>query len=485
MARPALVAAPTHRREKPPAAPGSAPPTAERATLEDLFAAESPQPLADAFPGKRAVHPFIGMDPVPEGTVPRHWDEIYRSPRRNRGVAYIHVPFCENHCLFCGFYQNPWSASVGPPYVDAVIAQLESFARSPAHDGPPLQAVYLGGGTPTALASPDLARLVMAIRRCLPLVPDCEITLEGRVQSFDCDKALAAFDAGVNRISVGVQSFSERIRRPLGRRAGTAGVISLLESLVGLDRGAVVVDLIYGLPQQSPEDVAGDVRLCAQLGLDGLDLYSLSLIAGTPLLSAIEKGKLHPAAGSSLGTYFAAGEEAAMAEGWSAISTTHWQGSLRERNVYNLAVKTGADCLPFGAGAGGFLGGFNYRITADLRDFAARAGSGTCLTAAMMRATPAAPIHNALKSGMERGRLDTVAVDAALARVCGSEAASFSTHAAPLLAQWSRAGLLEPYHRFHRLTRAGRFWQVAMTGRLITWLRQHPDLGDRHGRPDS
>ena len=178
MARPALVAAPTHRREKPPAAPGSAPPTAERATLEDLFAVESPQPLADAFPGKRVVHPFIGMDPVPEGAVPRHWDEIHRSPRRNRGVAYIHVPFCENHCLFCGFYQNPWSASVGPPYVDAVIAQLESFARSPAHDGPPLQAVYLGGGTPTALASPDLARLVMAIRRCLPLVPDCEITLE-------------------------------------------------------------------------------------------------------------------------------------------------------------------------------------------------------------------------------------------------------------------------------------------------------------------
>lgn len=451
---------------------------ADTPDLESLFAVESAAPLADAFPGKRAVHPFIGMRPVAEAEVPALWSAIHGGPRSRRGVAYVHVPFCENHCLFCGFYQNPWREADGSPYVDAVIAQLESFARSPAHEGPPLQAVYLGGGTPTALSGPDIARLVAVLRRHLPLAPDCEITLEGRIQSFGRDKALAAFDAGVNRISLGVQSFSEAIRRPLGRRTDTAGIMALLDTLVALDRGAVVVDLIHGLPNQHPEDVAADVRRCAGLGLDGLDLYSLNLIPGTPLLTAVEKGKMDPAPTTGLGDYFAAGEEAALAEGWVPISTTHWQGSLRERNVYNLAVKTGADCLAFGAGAGGFLGGLNYRIAADLADYAARAGDGTCLTRGMMRATPAAPVYNALKSGMERGRLDPRAVDAALAGVCGPEALPFSAHAAPLLAQWTRAGLLEPEHRFHRLTRAGRFWQVAMTGRLITWLGQHPDLGD-------
>lgn len=444
-------------------------------SLESLFAATGGDPLATAFPGKRAVHPFAGFAPVPEDQVPGLWQQLHARPRTQRAVAYVHVPFCENHCLFCGFYQNAWRAGAGAPYVDAVIAQLRAFADSPAWDGPPLQAIYLGGGTPTALAAGDIVRLIAALRRYLPLTPDCEITLEGRVASFDGDKALAAFDAGANRISIGVQSFSDAIRKPLGRKAGRDRVIALLRDLVALDRGAIVVDLIYGLPGQVPADIGDDVRLCADLGLDGLDLYALNLIPGTPLLTAVEKGKFTPAGPALLGAFFAAGEEAAEAEGWRAISTTHWQRTLRERNVYNLAVKTGADCLAFGAGAGAFLGGVNYRITPDLTDYGARAASGACLTRAMMRPSPAATVFNAIKAGMEQAMLDPAPVEAALAALA-PEGPGFSAHVAPLLAQWAEAGLLVPFHRFHRLTRAGRFWQVAMTGRLLAWMGRHPSL---------
>ncbi|MDO5614038.1 MAG: heme anaerobic degradation radical SAM methyltransferase ChuW/HutW, partial [Paracoccus sp. (in: a-proteobacteria)] len=443
-------------------------------TVEGLFAETGGDPLASAFPGKRAVHPFIGMVPVPEAQVAANWAGLHGQRRKERAVGYVHVPFCENHCLFCGFYQNAWRARDGGPYVDAVIAQLRGFAATPAAEGPPLQAVYLGGGTPTALAGRDLARLIAAIRRYLPLTPDCEITLEGRIHSFGRDKALAAYDAGATRISLGVQSFTDSIRKPLGRKASRGEVISLLDQLVALDRGAVVIDLIYGLPGQTPEHVAADVRLCAELGLDGLDLYSLNLIGGTPLLAAIEKGKMIPAPAPTLGTYFAAGEAAAEESGWVPISTTHWQGSLRERNVYNLAVKTGADCLPFGAGAGGFLNGFNYRITSDLDDFAARGGdAGHCLTRGMMRQPAMAPVSNAIKSGMERGLLDMGRAEAALNVVSPQARMSVADHLAPLLTQWTDAGLLVPHYRFHKLTRAGRFWQVAMTGRLLTWLGQH------------
>ncbi|WP_323011014.1 heme anaerobic degradation radical SAM methyltransferase ChuW/HutW [Paracoccus sp. (in: a-proteobacteria)] len=473
------MAEPARRMPGAGPSPAAPPPGQGEKPLPEIhFANRSNDPLADVFPDKRAAHPFIGMLPVAEGDVATLWADIHSRPRTARGVAYIHVPFCENHCLFCGFYQNPWRETEGAGYVDAIVAQLETFARTPACEGPPLQAVYLGGGTPTALSGPDIARLVGAIRRYLPLTPDCEITLEGRIQSFGRDKALMAFDAGVTRVSLGVQSFAEHIRQPLGRRTGTDGIMAFLAQLVALDRGAIVVDLIYGLPNQHPEDVAQDVRCCAELGLDGLDLYSLNLIRGTPLLTAIEKGKMAPAPTTGLGAYFTAGEETAEAQGWTAISTTHWQGSLRERNVYNLAVKTGADCLAFGAGAGGLIAGAQYRVTSDLADYAARSGSDQPLARGMMRAAPATPVYNALKSGMERGRLDCHAVDAALADVCGPGTLGFSAHAGPLLKQWQAAGLLEPHHRFHRLTRAGRFWQVAMTGRLINWLGQHPDLGD-------
>ncbi|WP_415392508.1 hypothetical protein [Paracoccus sp. SJTW-4] len=77
---------------------------------------------------------------------------------------------------------------------------------------------------------------------------------------------------------LGAQSLSDAIRKPLGRDATRAGVDRFLRDLVALDRGAIVIDLIYGLPGQTPQDVADDVRLCATLGLDGLDLYLLNLI---------------------------------------------------------------------------------------------------------------------------------------------------------------------------------------------------------------
>lgn len=464
--------APARDQPPVPAQPAPAGPVA----VESLFAEEGGDPLAEAFRGRRPVHNFSGMHPVEAAEVPVLWARMLGRPRTRPAVGYVHIPFCENHCLFCGFYQNPWRPELGAPYVDAVIAQLRAFAATPAHDGPPLQAVYLGGGTPTALAAADIARLIGAIRRHLPLTPDCEITLEGRITTLPPDKALAAYDAGVTRISLGVQSFKESVRRPQGRRSGTDELMRALAALVALDRGAVAIDLIYGLPRQLPEDVADDVHRAADLGLDGVSLYSLHLIPGTPLLTAIEKGKMEPAPTTGLGTYLAAGEEAALAEGWEPISTNHWRGSLRERSVYNLAAKVGHDCLPFGAGAAGLVNGLHFRINADLATYQADAGSDRPLTAGMARGSRLAPVLNAVKSGMELGRLDPRAVDRAIAALCGPAAADFTAHAAPLIAQWTRAGLLAPDHRFYRLTRAGRFWQVAMTGRLIGWLGQHPDL---------
>ncbi|MCE8472719.1 radical SAM protein, partial [Rhodovulum sulfidophilum] len=135
----------------------------------------------------------------------------------------------------------------------------------------------------------------------LPLSPDCEITLEGRIVSFGLEKARAAFDAGVNRVSLGVQSFDDRVRRRLGRKSTRSETLRFLEGLVAADCGAVVIDLIYGLPGQDRATFREDLRMAAALGLDGLDLYALKTIPGTPLLLAQEKGKLLPAAPHSLG----------------------------------------------------------------------------------------------------------------------------------------------------------------------------------------
>ncbi|NGX16359.1 heme anaerobic degradation radical SAM methyltransferase ChuW/HutW [Wenzhouxiangella sp. XN24] len=436
--------------------------------LAGFMAATRGDPLRSAFSDVRRAHPGGLAAPVPAEEFEAHWAVMSQSPRSGPGTAYVHVPFCETHCLFCGFYKYHWRKRDGAPYVDSVLTQARRLQGLPLLDGPPLRALYLGGGTPTILAAPDLHRLVSELRALLPLAPDCEITLEGRILAFTEDKMRAAFDAGVNRVSLGVQTFDEPVRHSLGRKAGRQAVIATLEKLVALDCGAIVIDLIYGLPGQSFETWAEDLRLVEAIGLDGVDLYGLNLIPGTPLTTAIDKRKLDPVPRQDLGVFYAAGAEAMEQAGWEAISTSHWRSpSLRERSVYNYLSKTGAECIAFGAGAGGALGGVGYRLTPTVDAYARQLDQGQLPITNMFRARPDAALVNMIRAGMERGRLDSARVRAAP----GGEAAMDDLE--PLLAHWSRAGLMVRRQRFFDLTVAGRFWQVAMTQRIIGFL-DHP-----------
>jgi oxygen-independent coproporphyrinogen-3 oxidase len=446
------------------------------------FARVSGDPLRDAFTDARRAHPPAAAMARPADRLAERWEALLDTPRQRPGTAYVHVPFCETHCLFCGFYQNPWRADAGSPYVDRVIDQIGQLRGRAVLSGPPLRAVYLGGGTPTALAAGDTHRLVVALREHLPLAPDCEITLEGRAWHFTEDRMRAAFEAGVNRVSLGVQTFDTAVRRALGRRLARPELLACLERLLAADAAAIVIDLIYGLPRQTHETWATDLQLVTELGLDGVDLYGLIPIGGTPLLSAIGKGKLAPIAREDLGGFYAAGSEALAAAGWTRISTSHWQSpSLRERSVYNFMVKGGADCFAFGAGAGGSLHGVRHQIVPDLAEYQACVLERRCPAMALTDEGPRAPLHHAIRAGMERARLDPLAIAAV------PDGAAAMDHLEPLLGQWCSAGLLHPRHRFHDLTVAGCFWQVSMTRRIFDYLNaclDPPTPGDRSPRAD-
>ncbi|WP_414832056.1 heme anaerobic degradation radical SAM methyltransferase ChuW/HutW [Afifella sp. YEN Y35] len=436
--------------------------------MQEFFAAEDGTPLRNAFGAKRVVHPSFGAQMVPEESREATWRELTRRPRARNGVAYLHVPFCENHCLFCGFYQNAWRPEAGPAYVDALIAHLKRDAGLPYQAEGALDAVYFGGGTPTVLSAPDLARLITAVRTYLPLAPDCEITVEGRPRSFDDDKIAAIFDAGANRVSLGVQTFDTRLRRSLGRRASREELIAFLDRLVKADGGAIVVDLIYGLPGQTLEAFRNDVETAIAIGLDGADVYSLKLIPHAPLRAAIDKGKFPPMDRAEFGLFYAEASEVFERAGWHSISTTHWRQGERERNIYNHAVKSGAECLAFGAGAGGSLGGYSYGIGDDLRAYQEAISAGHCVVGRLTRQPENHDLFSLIKSEMELGRLNVAWLSAQLERRAGLQG---DVVLAPLFAQWQRAGLVEADKSRLRLTLAGRFWQVTLTQNLLEWLQ--------------
>lgn len=273
------------------------------------------------------------------------------APSRKR-LVYLHIPFCATHCTFCGFYQNRFEEDRCTRYTNALLREIEMEADSPLHQSAPIHAVYFGGGTPSALAAQDLASIITTLRERLPLAPDCEITIEGRVLNFDDERIDACLDAGANRFSIGIQSFNSKIRKKMARTSDGASAIAFMEGLVRRDRAAVVCDLLFGLPGQDAKLWGKDLAIARDIGLDGVDLYALNLLPNTPLGKAVETGRTSVPSPAERRDLYLQGCDFMDQAGWRCISNSHWARTTRERNLYNLLIKQGADCLAFGSGAG-------------------------------------------------------------------------------------------------------------------------------------
>lgn len=413
-----------------------------------------PDPLSDAFARRTAVMPFRGKKRLPAEEIETRWRAILSTPSRpGKRLVYVHIPFCANHCLFCGFYRNAYVPQTGADYVKLVIEEIRREARAPALRDNPVHAVYFGGGTPTALSARELSDLLATVRAELPLAPDCEITVEGRIIHFDPEKIDACLEAGANRFSIGVQSFDTEVRRRQGRRASREEAVRFLEGIRDRDRAALVIDLIYGLPGQTPEVWHQDLETAAALAPDGIDLYGLNLIPGTPLSKAISAGKFPAAAGlGDIGALYRAGADFFRRRNWRQLTNNHWGRTTRERNIYNMLIKEGADCLAFGSGAGGSIGRYSYGLTSDLQRYGEDMHAGRKPIGMLSASDAIQPLRDRVTAGFEVGHLDL----AGLEKAAGG--AITSGLFMPLLAQWRQAGLLTLEDETIELTVAGRFW---------------------------
>ena len=426
--------------------------------MNQVIKIRSDQAVPDAFPERQALMPIWGGLPVPNGQWQQLWREQAQTVLHEDALAYLHIPFCANHCVFCGFYRNAWKDDQSKRYTDKVIEELAQEAEI-RQGGGKIRAVYFGGGTPTALLTDDLVRLIRACYRYLPLADDCEFTLEGRMSHFDLDKAQAAIDAGVTRISIGVQTFNTHIRRRLGRKHSGEEAAAYLERL-GRLKTVLVADLIFGLPGQTEEIWQNDLRTAAALPLAGLDTYAFNCYPFLPINRMIEKGAFPAPAGFDTQAVQYAHTVAYMADqGWEQISNNHFAYPGRgERNLYNSLVKSNIPCLAFGSGAGGNCGGYSYQVQSDLENYLATP-AGQKNISHMSRHSDNKYLLGRLQHGIELGRIDS---------------RLFAAHprAAALLRQWQQMGLTNPPDAdgFIELNTSGRYWSPTLTRKLMLAL---------------
>ena len=422
-----------------------------------LLGTKSENPLGCAFTKKRVVHPGAGGKRMigDKAEQVQIWAELMAQtpdPADERAV-YIHIPFCDKKCSYCGFFQNFTREEAVHHYVDVLIDEIEAAADTPYVTGAPFQAVFFGGGTPTALGDADLARLVRTVRERLPLTSDCEITLEGRIHDLSESKVDAAMRAGINRFSLGVQSFDTRVRQSIGRIDDRDTVIETLRRMVEKQGAVVIADLIYGLPYQSMEIWENDVRTQFELGIAGGDLYQLNVFPGSELARRIDAGDLPMLPTTEeQAEYFKRGLEI-VAEYPMArrIDTTHWTTDHRERSIYNTLAKRGNDVLAFGSGAGGFIGQMMWRNHGALAPYEKMVEEGTKPFQFMGEQADEHRMHSEIGDQIEHGYLYAPFFEK-------KYGVDLLTELEPLLAAWAENGLITRTTTGFHLTLAGEFW---------------------------
>ena len=192
---------------------------------------------------------------------------------------YIHMPYCVQKCPYCDFNSHAVSGRLPEKaYIDALLIDLQQ--ELPRIWGRKIHSIFIGGGTPSVFQAAYIDYLLNNIRALLPLAPECEITIEANPNSSDAQKFADLRASGVNRLSIGVQSFSTPHLHALGRIHTDKEAIQAIEIATKIFN-QVNVDLMYGLPNQTAENAVQDIKTAVNLGVSHISAYQLTIEPNT------------------------------------------------------------------------------------------------------------------------------------------------------------------------------------------------------------
>lgn len=288
---------------------------------------------------------------------------------------YLHFPFCAARCHYCAFYFVVGRADARRAYVDALRAEVTRRAADPRFAGRRVHSIYFGGGTPSLLDPPDVARLVDTVVGAFSLAVDPEISLEANPDGLAADKLRGFRAAGANRITLGWQALRPEGLRVLTRTHSVEENLRALE--VARDAGFenVAVDLIFGRPGQTVDDWRAELDEAAALSPEHVSAYELTLEEGTRLTRRFREGRFVPADDDARADMFEATDDVLGRRGISRYEISNFARAGRECR-HNLASWRGGDTLGVGASAASHVSNARWTNVADLDEYVRRVGEG-------------------------------------------------------------------------------------------------------------
>lgn len=276
--------------------------------------------------------------------------------------AYVHIPFCTQICYYCDFSKVFIKNQPVDSYLDHLLQEFHSY------DIQKLRTLYIGGGTPTALSASQLEVLLEGLTKNLDLSMLKELTIEANPGDLDADKIAVLKNSAVNRVSLGVQTFDDKMLKKIGRSHTEKDIYENIDrlKLAGFDN--ISIDLIYALPGQTMDQVKDNVAKAIALDIPHMSLYSLILENHTVFMNRMRRGKLplpKEELEAEMFEYIIAELERAGFEHYE-ISNFSKQGF---ESRHNLMYWDNAEYYGIGAGASGYVDGIRYKNHGPIRHY--------------------------------------------------------------------------------------------------------------------
>jgi len=283
---------------------------------------------------------------------------------------YVHVPFCSAVCPYCDFAVTVGGERSRAGYLEALLAEIALWGLEPAPPAAPEEAaippgdgfswrfdtVYLGGGTPSALAPEQLDSALAAIRRALPVEPGAHLAMEANPEDVTLESTAAWRRLGVSTLSLGVQSFEPAALALLGRRHGPAEARTAVETAREAGFATVSLDLIFGWPGHTAAAWRRDLEAAVALAPDHLSCYQLEVHPGTPFGRRRERGELTETPERAQAELFALTHELLAAAGYAAYEVSNFAAAPEHRSRHNRKYWDGSPYLGLGPSAHSFDG---------------------------------------------------------------------------------------------------------------------------------
>ena len=268
-------------------------------------------------------------------------------------ALYIHWPFCLQKCPYCDFNSHVRSAVDHARWQAALITDMRAEAE--LADGEPLDSIFFGGGTPSLMPPALVAALLAEAEKLWGFASGIEITLEGNPSSVEAANYAALASAGVNRASLGLQSLHDETLRFLGRLHDAQEGLNALE-VAQKHFARVTFDLIYALPNQTPEQWLADLTRALSFGTSHLSLYQLTIESGTRFETLVRQGQFTPLEDDAAADLFDLTQDVTRAAGLPAYEISN-HARPGEESRHNLTYWRYNDYVGIGPGAHGRRGG--------------------------------------------------------------------------------------------------------------------------------